>query len=360
MSASRRPKQIELLRHSNRGLELAQELDRQEIAIRYLLGNLSEEDKTRLEEQYFLDDKQFEELELAEDELIDRYVRSELSLKETNQFEKLLESPRMAERVEVARLLAKRTTTQPQMQPVVAAPEPSDGQVKPARVGWWDRLFEPASAIPSFRPAFAMSLILLLLTTTAFVFVWMKLRTESQRLVQEQQQREDLRRQIEEQKTKYSELEANFNKTQQEKDEQAELAKKYQELLAEEQQSSLLALTFPIFLGPGGGTRAQDRDVLREITLPRGVRRVGLNLNVTHGGDDYPRYNASVRNIDSAKPIATKTNLKPSSQGGRKYITIDLDATILRAGSYNVHVDGVTATGQIDNFDDYPFRVKSR
>lgn len=334
---------------------MAQEPDRQEMAIRYLLGNLSEEDKTRLEEQYFLDDKQFEELELAEDELIDRYVRSELSLKETNQFEKLLESPRLAERVEVARLLAKRTTTQPQMQTVVATPEPSD-----APIGWWKRFFEPAPAIPAFRPAFAMSLILLSLTTTAFVFVWMKLRTQSQRLAQEQQLREDLGRQIEEQKTRYSELDAKLNKTQQEKDEQAELAKKYQELLAEEQQRSAPALTFPIFLSPGAGTRAVGRDAVREITLPRGVRRVGLNLNVTHGGDDYPRYNASVRNIDSAKPITTKTNLKPTSQGGRKYITIDLDAAVLREGSYNVHVDGVTATGQIDNFDDYPFRVKSR
>jgi hypothetical protein len=339
---------------------LSQELDRQEMAIRYLLGNLSEEDKTRLEEQYFLDDEEFEQFEVAEDELIDRYVRSELSPRETDQFEKLLQSPRLAERVEVARLLAKRAMPLPQKQTVTAIPEPSNAQVKPAPVSWWDRLFGPAPAIPAFRPAFAMSLILLLLATTAFVFVWVKLRAESERLAQEQQQREDLRRQMEEQKARYSELEAKLDKTQQEKDEQAELTKKYQELLAQEQQRSVPAVIFPIFLSPGGGTRGPGSSALKEIVLPRGVRRVGINLNVTHGGEDYRRYNVSVQNIDSVKPIATKTNLAPISQQGRKYITINLDATVLRAGTYNVHVEGVTTTGQKDNFDDYPFRVKSR
>lgn len=339
---------------------MSQESNQQEISIQYLLGNLSEEDRNRLEERYFLDDAAFEELELAEDELIDRYVRSELSSQEENQFEKLLESPRLAERVEVARLLAKRTTPLPHKQTVVAAPETSDRQLEPAPVDWWQRLFGPAAAIPSFRPAFAMSLILLLATTTAFVFVWIKLRAESQRLAQEQQQREDLRRQIEEQKVRYSELEAKLDKTQQEKEEQSELAKTYQELLAEEQQRSVPAVTLPIFLNPGGGGRGPAGEVVKEITLPRGVRRVGFNVNVTHGDNDYRLYNASVRNIDSEKPIGTKTSLKPISQGGRKYITIELDATVLRTGTYNVHVDGVTASGQIDNFDDYPFRVKFR
>jgi DNA-binding transcriptional ArsR family regulator len=330
------------------------------MAIRYLLGNLSEEDKTRLEEQYFLDDKKFEQFELAEDELIDRYVRSELSPKEKDQFEKLLESPRFAERVEVARLLAKRTMWLSQKQTVIATPESSNVQVKPPPVSWWDRLFGPTPAIPVFRPAFAMSLILLLLATTAFVFVWVKLGAESEQLAQEQQQRDDLRRQIEEQKARYSELEAKLDKTQQEKDEQAELTKKYQELLAQEQQRSVSALIFPIFLTPSGGTRGLGSSAVKEIMLPRGVRRVGFNLNVTHGGEDYRRYNASVRNIDAEKRIAINTNLKPISRGGRKYIAINLDATVLRAGSYNIHVDGVTASGQIDNFDDYPFRVKFR
>ena len=53
--------------------------DREESAIRYLLGGLSESERTSLEEKFFADDKEFEELEIAEGELVDRYVRRELS-----------------------------------------------------------------------------------------------------------------------------------------------------------------------------------------------------------------------------------------------------------------------------------------
>ena len=44
---------------------MSQEIDRHEIAQRYLLGQLSNEEKTRFEEQYFIDDAEFEHLELA-------------------------------------------------------------------------------------------------------------------------------------------------------------------------------------------------------------------------------------------------------------------------------------------------------
>src|SRR6185369_106108 len=120
-------------------------------------GDLTEEERSRLEKQYFLDDKEFERLEIAEDELIDKYVREELSAEDTRQFEKLLVSPGLSERVEVARLLLKRTALAPQAVTTASVP------VESPQVSWWDRLFGPAAAIPAFRPAFAMSLIFLLL-----------------------------------------------------------------------------------------------------------------------------------------------------------------------------------------------------
>ena len=55
--------------------------------MRYLLGDLSEDEKTRMEEAFFADNARFEELELAEEELIDAYVRDNLSLKERRQFQ---------------------------------------------------------------------------------------------------------------------------------------------------------------------------------------------------------------------------------------------------------------------------------
>ena len=257
---------------------MSQEIDQQEIAKRYLLGKLSQEERTRFEEQYFLDDAEFEQLEIAEDELIEQYVRDELSAEEKGRFENLLVSPGISERVEVARILAKRTVP---VQQVVTPP--AMVPVTPAPVGWWERLFGPAVALPAFRPALAMSLALLLLTSGALVFVWMKLRTQSQQFAQEQQQREELRRRVEEQSARYRELEARLDKTQQEKDEQAALAAEYERQLAEARQRSTPAFIYPVLLMPGSGSRSSGGEAIKDITIPRGASHVGLKLNVTQG-----------------------------------------------------------------------------
>lgn len=335
---------------------MSKEIDRQEIAKRYLLGELPEEERTGIEERYFLDDEEFEQFEIAEDELIDRYVRDELSVEERRRFKELLVAPGFMERVEVAKLIAQRTASP--VRQVAATPVTVPAQ--PVSVGWWDRLFgSPAAAVPAFRPAFAMSLIFLLLATTAFVFVWMKLRAGSQRLAHQQQQQEQLRRQIDEQKARYDELAAKLDKTEQEKEQQAALAAEYKRLLTEEQQRPATAMIFPIVLNPGGGSRGSGGEAVEAFTIARGASQVGLKVNVTHG-DDYSHYNAFVKEIDSSKPFATRSNLKPFTERGRKYITINVPAKNLRAGSYNVHLDGITADGRVDNFEDYPFRIKAR
>ena len=334
---------------------MSKEIDRQEIAKRYLLGELPEEERTGIEERYFLDDEEFEQFEIAEDELIDRYVRDELSAEERRRFEKLLVAPGFTERVELAKLIAQRTASP--VRQVAATPVTVPAQ--PARAGWWDRLFGSPAAVPAFRPAFAMSLIFLLLATTAFVFVWMKLRAESQRLAQQQQQQEQLRRQIDEQKARYDELAAKLDKTEQEKEQQAALAAEYRRLWTEEQQRPATAMIFPIVLSPGGGSRGPGGEAVEAFTIARGASQVGLKLNVTHG-DDYSRYNASVKNLDASKAFTTRSNLTPFTERGRKYITINVPAKDLRAGSYNVHLDGITADGRVDNFEDYPFRIKAR
>jgi hypothetical protein len=319
---------------------LSQELDRQEITIRYLLGDLTEAERSRFEEQYFLDDKEFESLEIAEDELIDKYVREELSAEDTRRFKKLLVSPGLSERVEVARLLVKQTAHAPQADPVTPAIVP----VKPPHVGWWDRLFGPAAAIPAFRPAFAMSLIFMLLTTAALVLVWTKLQSESQRLAQEQQKREALREQVEQEQA-------------------AATAAEHERQIAELRKRPGSGFTVSTILNPSSISRGPGGRAIEDVRITRGATHVGLKLNVTHGEDEYISYNASVRKMDSDdsdKSLAAQNNLRPFSEGGKKYITFKVNATRLRAGTYNVDVQGVTASGEKADFDDYPFRVRSR
>ena len=53
--------------------------DPEQIATRYLLGELAEPEQTALEEKYFADPQLFDQLVKAETELVDDYARGRLS-----------------------------------------------------------------------------------------------------------------------------------------------------------------------------------------------------------------------------------------------------------------------------------------
>ena len=76
----------------------------QEQLVRYLLGELPEEEMLKLEETYFLDEGAFNDLQAAERELIDRYLERRLSEHERHKFETFfLSSPARKERLRFAR-----------------------------------------------------------------------------------------------------------------------------------------------------------------------------------------------------------------------------------------------------------------
>ena len=74
----------------------------------YLLGLLASEEATRLEEGFFAEESVFEELVLAEDDLIDEYVDGRLADDERNVFEdRLRERPELRARVDARRPLCE-------------------------------------------------------------------------------------------------------------------------------------------------------------------------------------------------------------------------------------------------------------
>src|SRR5215831_11007555 len=80
--------------------------ERSALMARYILGQLSEEERARVEEEYFADSDFFEEMVAVENDLIDSYVAGRLSGVELQQFENhFLSNPEHRERVEFARSL---------------------------------------------------------------------------------------------------------------------------------------------------------------------------------------------------------------------------------------------------------------
>jgi len=81
-------------------LKLAGYLDTKALEVRYLLGELSEEEEKKFEHRSFVDDRAFEELQIAEGEVIDAYVSERLPAQAQRHLERRLEkSPRLRDRV---------------------------------------------------------------------------------------------------------------------------------------------------------------------------------------------------------------------------------------------------------------------
>ncbi len=78
------------------------------LLVRYLLGDATEEEKSRLEERFFADDDVFSRLLESETDLVDGYVANTLPARDRALFEaRAAASPALAERVEIARALSR-------------------------------------------------------------------------------------------------------------------------------------------------------------------------------------------------------------------------------------------------------------
>src|SRR4051812_42964751 len=106
----------------------------------YLLGNLPEDEQVKVEDRAFTDADYLGALEGAEADLIDSYIRGELSQTERRQFERrFLTSPQRRSKVEHARALAR-----------VAAESKASPSVVPQRLSVWQEL---VNLIRGWNPA---------------------------------------------------------------------------------------------------------------------------------------------------------------------------------------------------------------
>jgi hypothetical protein len=319
---------------------VSRQLDRENLAIQYLLGNLSDEEMARLEERFFSDNQEFEELEIAEDELIDRYVRQELSPEDRKKFEQRIQSyPRLAARVDVGRVLAARFSSSPPLETVEQA------QVIRPKPAWWKTLFGlSAQDAPALRFGFASAAAFIGVAILALV-LGIRLHNESQRLAAEQQQRAELERQIKELKNRSDELDASLKETLRKNEEL--LAKLPQPTPPPDKPSSSI---FSLFLLPGSqrGGGGQTKKI------PPETSNVEVSLELGDGG--YRQYTAVLQTFER-KVLTRESGLRPVTFRSSKVIRFRVSAQQLPPGDYLIHVDGVNESGATESFNDYTFRI---
>jgi hypothetical protein len=310
-------------------------------AIRYLLGELTEAEQARLEERFFHNSELSELLSEAEDDLIDQYVRKELSGRERERFERhFLVSERRREKVEFSRALLQAERA--------LAVEDSYRQ-KP--LSWWNAILSATRAPrPALSYALAAAALLFLLGGSWLYSEIRQLRREVAQMEAEraarERQNDELSAQVIEQRRRSGELAAEKESVEQE----LALLKQKSDGRAEGTGTTGTLLSF--ILSPGyRGTEGP-----KNLVLPRSAEIVRLQLSL-NSGDEYRSYRVRLQTANG-KMVRSWNNLKASPTRGERGVFISLPAEALDKGvQYELTLSGVTNSGQVEDLGYYYFNL---
>lgn len=340
--------------------------DKSVLTRQYLLGALSPADVAYLEENYFVDNEFFQEVEIAEDELVDAYVRGELSEEETRQFKSnLARLPRLAERIKFAQVLERATRIPSQSNDATgvdaAAPiteTPKDDSAEPQNIFSVSHAKETSSGWKNLLGTWltpqrigALTTAIVLLTAGGFLFRdWLRLRQETRQLVAE---REETQRQNELLTTK---AEAERRELAQEitnAEAQNESLRKELERALAQVGSVLPRIDFPLF--PGGSRDPSGRS--SDLPLPAKPSTIvaWLALETT----DYPKYEAIVKRV-GGREVAHQKDLQPTNYKSTPSLKLPISSSLLRRGDYTVTVNGLPSSSEPVFVTSYRFRIIDR
>ena len=327
---------------------MSQQRNREEIAVRYLLGTLSDAEREQLEEQYFSDLDEFENIEIAEDEVVDRYVRGKLTASEVESFEKVLASaPRLVERVKLARILTNKIELQQQVSEVPAKVVTEKQAEKP---GWWDRWFGSGLQLtPAFRTAMGTAMAVVILAAAFLIYGWVSSRRVSQQFASDKSRLEleiqQLKDQIKAEQARTTQSNEALLARQNE-------VKQLEERLAqlETQRPGTPNIVTFITLAPGlvrGGGSQSD------LTVKPNSSAVEITLQLRT--NEYSSYNAIVRNPERGV-VHTARRLRPRNTSAGPTISFRVPANKMSPSDYIIRLE--TAGSNVP-VDDYSFRVVS-
>ena len=317
---------------------LSVEKDKAASSRQYLLGTLPSAETEQLEEEFFANDDVFQELEIAEDELIDAYVHDELSAADLQKFNNLLQNPRIAERIKFAKILKTATTPVPNTQKTKEGTKKRD----------WKAIISGLFRLPGIGLAFATLAVLLL---SGIVFVdWLGLRESARQL---RVDRAELQRQNQ---TLVSQVETEKQQLNDEKKNTEALNAKLQQALENQERSEPLPLMAPLFLYPGAFRSSGGSHNLVLSAKPKMVR-----LLLALEADEYSHYNAVVRKGVEGPIVYRKSHLKPTGNNSARVIDLRFQSVLLTPNDYTVNLDGVKEPTTPPEFvGTYNFRVVAK
>jgi hypothetical protein len=298
---------------------------------RYFLGGLPQEERARIEDQYLTDADVFEEMLATENDLIDAYVRGELSENERMKFEAAyLRSPQRREKVEFARTLSQVSAL---------ARQPVQVQEISLRKKMW-AAFSVQRAIRQWALAAAVVVI-------AMSAAWLMVQNQRLRagLRQAQAGQAELRREEDALRQQIAGLEGNPRDQAQENRQGSEVAR-------------LEPLSGPdVTLRLTPGAIRDTAEPQKTLLLPPATS--GVRLQLMLDSDEYKTYEAVLLTAEG-KEVARGKALQSRPVGGNAAVVWRLPAHSIPAGEYIVQLTGQLAAGSQEDLQPYTFRVLRR
>ena len=323
-----------------------------ELIVGYLLGDLPEERQSEVEDRAFQDEQYLQEILSAESDLIDEYVRGELSGRARQQFEsRFLASAARRRKVEFARALARVAPEFAATEKRTIAPAAVRG---PGTLAAFLRSLNPAA-----RFSLAASALIVVMVLSWFVAESLRLRSELSGLRAEQQSREReqqvLQQQIAEEQARRENLSAQLEREREAGERNQQLIGELERELEKLEKSATQPSQPPVVslaLWPGisrsGGARPK-------LVLPQGARRVRIQIGV-EPEDEYQSFSAELR-APGGQPVWAQGGLSARPVRAGRAVTLNLPANVLKAGEHELVLRGVTGQGKTEEIGYHYFDV---
>lgn len=337
-------------------LNVAQVLNNEEMMVRYLLGELSEEEQSRLEDEYFARDDFFEQLLVIEDDLIDAYLRGELSANRRAQFEKhFLSLPQRRERVGFASELLRPVAQ------TSASTHPAT--VNERTLSWWQSMFP--------LPRFSLAVAAVLLVAVALASIWFAFDRNERRARLTREEAEHRTRSQPNRTASPPQQTAKQDGLPNEESAPESAAASPQPQTKDEDPARVSRPNSNSLMPPAQSPRARTAiasltlspDLVRSageanrFVLTRGTDMVRLRLAL-NGVERHKNYRASLQTVDGKGIWSRRARAAQSSRSGAKAVTLQLPAHLLPTGDYILTLSGVTADGSTETVAEYYLKVE--
>jgi hypothetical protein len=323
---------------------------------RYLLGDLSAQEQESIEELYFAEDDYLQKLLVAENDLIDDYLRGKLSTAEQQKFERnYLTTPEKKQRVHLVRQL-RRQANEPVSVPTAVVVESPREQ----KTAWWQTLLAALyPRNPVTRYAMVFGVLAVMIVGVVFVKRTARLRSE---LAQAEQEKEVLRQNETQFKQQLLDQQRRNDELARALDQARDQQKLLDEVLSRPGKTNTAVV--PSFelggnneppssaFGPHSGkTKPKTLVILKDARLVR----LAFKINTT----GYQNYRLALLTPGGAELWSRSEQLARLARPGQA-ITLHLPAKLLNNGDYIFKLSLSKQDNELGAVKEYPVTVERR